>query len=171
MHELILRTATPADAPAIHALVEAHQTSAHLLPRTLPEIHRRAGSFVVADVDGRVVGCAELASLSRAVAEVRSLVVSPEWRGLGVAADLIEELRQRASTAGFETLTAFTHDATFFVRQNFSIVPHLWVPEKVGTDCVRCPLFRRCGQVAMMSPLRETVRPAVAEIHRHVAVA
>ena len=27
----------------------------------------------------------------------------------------------------------------------FSIVPHLWLPEKVFTDCVKCPLFRPCG--------------------------
>jgi hypothetical protein len=35
----------------------------------------------------------------------------------------------------------------------FSIVPHLWLSEKVFTDCVKCPLFRRCGQYAMMVPL------------------
>jgi hypothetical protein len=35
----------------------------------------------------------------------------------------------------------------------FSIVPHLWVTEKVYTDCVKCPQFRRCGQYAMVLPL------------------
>ena len=34
-----------------------------------------------------------------------------------------------------------------------SIVPHLWIPEKIFTDCVKCPQFRRCGQYAMVLPL------------------
>jgi hypothetical protein len=35
----------------------------------------------------------------------------------------------------------------------FSIVPHLWLPEKIFTDCVKCPQFRQCGQYAMIVPL------------------
>ena len=35
----------------------------------------------------------------------------------------------------------------------FSIVPHLWLTEKVFTDCVKCPQFRHCGQYAMVVPL------------------
>jgi hypothetical protein len=35
----------------------------------------------------------------------------------------------------------------------FSIVPHLWLTEKMHTDCVKCPHFRQCGQYAMVVPL------------------
>jgi hypothetical protein len=35
----------------------------------------------------------------------------------------------------------------------FSIVPHLWLTEKVFIDCVKCPQFRQCGQYAMVVPL------------------
>jgi amino-acid N-acetyltransferase len=171
MHDLVIRTATPEDAASIHALIDANRTSGHLLARDLAEVRRHASAFVVADLDGEVMGCAELLALSPIVAEIRSLVVSPDVRGMGVAGDLIEELRRRASAAGFETMTAFTHDARFFVQQNFSIVPHLWVPQKIAKDCVRCPLFRTCGQHAMIAPLRETVRHAVADLREHVAVA
>jgi len=43
----------------------------------------------------------------------------------------------------------------------FSIVPHIWVPEKVAHDCTSCALFRRCGQYAVTLPLRAgvVVRP------------
>jgi amino-acid N-acetyltransferase len=63
---------------------------------------------------------------------------------------LVEALRTRASQEGFEKLCAFTHRPGYFSRMGFSIVPHLWLPEKVFTDCVGCPLFRRCGQYAMV---------------------
>ena len=62
-------------------------------------------------------------------------------------------------------LCAFAHDPAFFVRRGFSIVPHTWVPEKIAHDCFSCPLFRNCGQYAIVleldrmsatSPLRRT---------------
>jgi hypothetical protein len=35
----------------------------------------------------------------------------------------------------------------------FSIVPHLWLLEKLFADCMTCPHFRHCGQYAMVVPL------------------
>jgi hypothetical protein len=43
------------------------------------------------------------------------------------------------------------------VRLGFSIVPHIWVPEKIAHDCTACPLFRRCGQYAVTLALRKGV--------------
>ena len=158
MSGFIMRQANAADAPALHALIASHSSEGHLLPRSLDELERHATRFVVCDVDGELMACAELAPLSSRVAEVRSLVVSRDFRRVGLAARLIGELRARARAAGFETLCAFTHDARFFVRQNFSIVPHLWLPEKITTDCLACPLFRRCQQYAMVLPLQAVAR-------------
>jgi N-acetylglutamate synthase-like GNAT family acetyltransferase len=151
--KVTLRAGTPADASALHALVSAHVQEGHLLPRDLPEIARHADRFVIGETAGRITACAELAPLSASVAEVRSLVVAGASRGNGVAGQLVEHLRARAHAAGFRTLCAFTHDARVFVRQGFSIVPHVWLPEKIATDCLSCPLFRRCNQHAMVLPL------------------
>lgn len=155
-----LRSATIADAPAIHRLIEASLKEGHLLPRSLDELTIHAPRFVVA-VDrarsrrggGSIVACAELAPLSASVAEVRSLVVDPSVRARGIGRRLVDDLRRAASRAGFERLCAFTHDAGYFVRKGFSIVPHEWVPEKIALDCAGCALFRRCGQHAVMLPL------------------
>ena len=167
-----IRPATPQDAEALYALVSAHVKEGHLLPRDLDEIARHADRFVVAERGGAIKACAELAPLSKTIAEVRSLVVSKELRRSGVAGRLIEELRERARSLGFETFCAFTHDARFFVKQGFSIVPHVWVPEKISTDCLSCALFRRCGQFAMVQSLQPVARyaPADADAGR-VAVA
>lgn len=153
MTDLVIRQATMADAEAIHALVQAHLDEGHLLPRHVSELRARAERFVVCEAGGQITACAELAPLSATVAEVRSLVVSRDFRRVGLAARMVNELRARAKARGFQTLTAFTHDARFFVRQGFSIVPHVWVPEKIATDCVGCPLFRHCDQYAMVLPL------------------
>jgi amino-acid N-acetyltransferase len=68
---------------------------------------------------------------------------------------------------GRTRLCAFTHQPGYFVRLGFSIVPHLWLREKVFTDCVGCPLFRTCGQHAMMLKLDE--RRGLAAHARQVA--
>jgi N-acetylglutamate synthase-like GNAT family acetyltransferase len=167
MTNVVIRRATPADAEALHALITSHLDEGHLLPRALDELRVHAERFLVCDLAGAIVACAELAPLSRSVAEVRSLVVSRDARRGGLARRLVVELRDRAKGAGYNTLCAFTHDARFFVRQNFSIVPHVWLPEKIMTDCQGCPLFRRCRQYAMILPLDEM--PRYGSVNRSVA--
>ena len=150
---VVLRAATPADAPAMHALIVEHLAEGHLLPREPGEVAAHAHRFVVAVRDGRIVACAELAPLSRIVSEVRSLVVTREARSLGLGGQLIDELVHQAAAAGFDRLCAFTHAPSYFVLLGFSIVPHVWLPEKIVTDCRACPQFRRCGQYAVVRPL------------------
>ena len=72
---LTLRRGRRADADSVYALVESNLDAGHLLPRTLEELESHATRFLVIEDRGRVVACAELAPLSRLMAEVRSLVV------------------------------------------------------------------------------------------------
>ena len=150
---ITLRTADEADAKKLHALIQANLEEGRLLPRTLDELVVHAGRFVVAVRSRKIIGCAELAPLSTQVAEVRSLAVDGNARGNHVGVAIVDELRRRARRDGFETLCAFTHAPGYFIHMGFSIVPHLWLTEKVFTDCVKCPLFRECGQYAMVVPL------------------
>jgi amino-acid N-acetyltransferase len=150
---ITLRTADAADAKKLHALIQANLKEGHLLPRTLDELTGRAGRFVVAVKARRIIGCAELAPLSAHVAEVRSLAVDGKSRGGRVGVMIVDELRRRARREGFEKLCAFTHAPGYFIHMGFSIVPHLWLTEKIFTDCVKCPHFRQCGQYAMVVPL------------------
>lgn len=148
-----LRTADAADAKKLYALIQANREEGHLLPRTLDELTVRAGRFVVAVKARRIVGCGELAPLSGHVAEVRSLAVDGKARGSRVGVMIVDELRRRARREGFDKLCAFTHAPGYFIHMGFSIVPHLWLTEKIFTDCVKCPLFRQCGQYAMVVPV------------------
>jgi amino-acid N-acetyltransferase len=150
---ITLRSARESEARALHALISANLEEGHLLPRTLDEVAMHVSRFVVAARGRRIVGCAELATLSAHVGEVRSLVVDQRERGHGVGTLIVDELRRRARREGFEKLCAFTHAPAYFIQMGFSIVPHTWLLEKVTTDCVRCPLFRTCGQYAMVVPL------------------
>ena len=150
---ITLRTADASEAKKLHTLIQANLEEGHLLPRTLHELTKHASRFVVAVRGRKIVGCAELASLSARVAEVRSLTVDVNARGARVGVMIVDELRRRARREGFERLCAFTHVPRYFIHMGFSIVPHLWLTEKIYTDCVKCPQFRQCGQYAMVVPL------------------
>jgi len=166
---MILRSAKDWEARTLHALIAANLEEGHLLPRTLTELTVRAARFVVATRGRRVVGCAELAALGPHVAEVRSLAVDGRERGKGIGTMIVDELRRRARAEGFEKLCAFTHAPGYFIQMGFSIVPHTWLLEKLTTDCVGCPLFRACGQYAMVVQLESVydVDRAPAAIARY----
>ena len=151
--ELEIRTAQRTEARRIHALIVSHLQEGHLLPRELDELKRHAHRFLVAVDRDRVVACGELAPLSRELAEIRSLVVDRQYRGSGVGRRLVEELREQARLGDFDRLCAFAHQPAYFVHMGFSIVPHVWLPAKISTDCTSCTLFRRCGQFAMVDDL------------------
>jgi amino-acid N-acetyltransferase len=157
MTMVTFRRAEDSDAPAIHKLISDNLEIGHLLPRTMDDVVGHAPRFIVAEADGRVIGCAELAPLSKKVAEVRSLVVDQEARGNRIGPRLLTELASAAVAQGFSTLCAFTHQPSHFVKLGFTIVPHMWVSEKIAHDCTTCPLFRRCGQYAVTLPLRDGV--------------
>ena len=163
-----LRTAVRNDAKKIHELIQRNQQVGHLLPRQLSELTSRIERFVVG-VDGRgsVVACGELAPLSSSVAEIRSLVVNEKQRGRGLGRRIVDELKLRARTAGYDDLCVFAHQPGYFAHMGFSIVPHTWLPEKIMADCRNCALFRRCEQYAMVTDL--DVTPAVQPTgHVHV---
>lgn len=184
--EVSLRAATTADAAAIHRLIAENLEAGHLLPRSIADIEEHASRFVVAelvDVEGdeaspragAVIGCAELAPLSDAVAEVRSLVVDQAFRGRTIGGRLVAHVAAAGAARNFATLCAFTHEPGHFVHLGFSIVPHIWVPEKIAHDCTGCALFLRCGQYAVTLPLRAGAsvrpqRPAAVIQGRDVAV-
>jgi amino-acid N-acetyltransferase len=166
---LTIKRAEATHAPVLHALITANLEEGHLLPRTLDELQVHADRFTIVMRGKKVVGCAELAPLSAQVAEVRSLAVDAKERQHGVGTMLVEELRRRAHEDGYDKLSAFTHAPGYFSQMGFSIVPHLWIPEKVFADCVKCPMFRRCGQYAMVAPLdapAEQAQPLVI-VARH----
>jgi len=165
----MLRTAEMHDVRHIHALITANLVEGHLLPRTREELTVHVSRFVVATRGRKIVGCGELAPLSPQVAEVRSLTVDKSARHLGVGTMLVEELRVRARREGYDKLCAFTHAPGYFIPMGFSIVPHLWIPEKIFTDCVKCPSFRQCGQYAMVLPLDSIADSIDSDAHTLVA--
>ena len=148
-----IRLADRSDAAAIGRLVAANVGPGLLLPRSSADILRHVSRFLVATRGGAVIGCGELAPLSRTMSEVRSLVVAAGERSAGIGTRLLTSLVAGGRRRGASRVCAFTHIPRAFVAQGFSIVPHTWLPEKIMTDCQGCEWFRRCAQYAVVLEL------------------
>jgi amino-acid N-acetyltransferase len=67
---------------------------------------------------------------------------------------LIEALVREASEYSLDAVFAFTYVAGFFAKMGFEEVERGELPLKVWKDCVRCPKFQCCDEIAVMRFLR-----------------
>ena len=114
-----IRSATFADVSAIVALIELNVPSGELLPRTAEFVQLNADHFLVAEREGRVVGCVHLDEYAPSLAEVRSLAVAPDAQGLGVGVGLVDALERLAHRRGYTTLFAVSNSGEFFRRRGY----------------------------------------------------
>jgi amino-acid N-acetyltransferase len=149
-----VRPAVRADVQAIADIVNQHARQGHLLPRSAEHIRASLPDWLVAEVDGVVVGIGSLLEMSPTLVEIRSLAVLPAYRSLGVGGLLVGGLVERARERGFPTVFALTRAVPFFERLAFVVTTTERFPEKVWKDCVVCPLQQCCDETAVVLELR-----------------
>lgn len=157
----MLRKAAIADARAIHRLLADYAQQGMLLPRSLPEIYTTIRSFYVyqTSTTAPISGTVCLQIWWEDLAEVRSLAVSAEAAGQGVGKQLVAACLEEARQLGIERVFALTYQQSFFERQGFTVIDKQSLPQKIWGDCVKCPKFPDCDEIAMELRLAEgTVR-------------
>ena len=149
----IIRQATERDVQPIADVVTANARHGQLLPRSAENIRASLRTWMVAEVDGRVVGIGSLLDMSPTLVEVRSLAVLPAYRSYGIGGLLVCDLVERARIRGIPTVFALTRAVPFFERLGFVVTATERFPEKVWKDCVICPLRERCDEIAVVLEL------------------
>lgn len=154
-----IRKAKTADAVRIHELVNQYARQEQMLPRTMLSIYENIRDFHVAELDGKVVGCSGLHFTWGDMAEVRSLAVDESAGKRGIGRKLVEANIAEAREHGLVQVYAFTYVTDFFAKLGFRIVPHESMPRKTWMDCINCPKFNCCDEVAMVFDLVEGAQP------------
>ena len=154
-----IRKAKTADAVRIHELVNQYARQEQMLPRTLLSIYENIRDFHVAELDGKVVGCSGLHFTWGDMAEVRSLAVDESAGKRGIGRQLVEANIAEAREHGLVQVYAFTYVTEFFAKLGFRVVAHDSMPRKVWMDCINCPKFNCCDEVAMVLDLVEGIQP------------
>jgi amino-acid N-acetyltransferase len=153
---LLLRKARMRDIPEMLALINGYASQGAMLPRTDFELAEDIRDFVVADLNGAIAGCGALHIYTPTAAEVRSLAVDPAQKAMGIGRKVVEELEREASTYGITSLFAFTYVPGFFSKLGYAQVDRGLLPQKAWKDCLRCPKFQNCDEIAVHKQLAST---------------
>lgn len=149
-----VRKARMQDVHPLLALINAYAAEGAMLPRTAFEMSENIRDFTVICSGDRVLGCAALHFYGSTAAEVRSLAVDPSFKSQGLGKLLVEAVEREAVDFGLELLFAFTYVPKFFEKLGFIVVDRGELPLKAWKDCLRCPKFQRCDEIAMRKVLR-----------------
>jgi amino-acid N-acetyltransferase len=149
-----VRKAAMRDVPDILALINSYAAAGIMLSRTEFEMSENIRDFSVAYVDKMFVGCTALHFYTPTTAEVRSLAVKPEMKQHGIGRALVEAVEEEANENELEAIFAFTYAPGFFERLGFGEVERGELPLKAWKDCLRCPKFQSCDEIAVLKRLR-----------------
>ena len=151
---LEIRKASLTDIPVILDLINAYAAKGVMLPRTEFDMAENIRDFVVAFEADRLVGCGALHFYSASSGEVRSLAVDPAVKTKGIGRALVETLEAEARAQELHSMFAFTYVAGFFEKLGFDEVDRGELPLKAWKDCLRCPKFQACDEIAMLKRLK-----------------
>lgn len=150
---MIVRAARATDVPAMLELINGYAAQDRMLERTAAFLNANLADFLVAEEDGRFLGCGALATLTADLAEVRSLAVSPAAAGRGAGRAIVRACVQRARERGLRRVFALTLVPDFFTKCGFTLTSLGHLPEKSASECPVCPKRFACDEQAMLMHL------------------
>ena len=150
----IIRKATLRDIPALLQLINGYAAQGIMLPRTEFEISENIRDFTVTYSGPQLLGCGALHFYTPVSGEVRSLAVAPSSKESGIGRVLIEALENEANHNDLQAIFAFTYVPDFFRKLGFHQVDRGLLPLKVWKDCLSCPKFECCDEIAVMKALK-----------------
>jgi amino-acid N-acetyltransferase len=150
-----IRAARLTDIPALLELINAYASGGIMLPRTEFEMAENIRDFLVAIDDGRLAGCGALHFYTPYSGEVRSLAVDPGLKTKGIGRIIVEALEAEARANELHSMFAFTYVDGFFRKLGFEEIDRGELPLKAWKDCLRCPKFQACDEIAMLKRLKD----------------
>lgn len=148
------------DARNIFDLVNAHSYDGTLLRRSYAEICENVRDFTVAyrtipnpetgRLEEEFLGCGALHLYGPHLAEVRSIVVREDRRGLGAGDAILEALIAEADEHEVASVCLFTRIPDYFEHLGFRVAERDAMPDKIYKDCQTCPRLYACDEVAMV---------------------
>ncbi|MEF3304532.1 N-acetyltransferase [Paenibacillus sp. GYB003] len=147
------RRATLDDVDSLYDIIQSYAEKGIMLPRSKEALGRHIDTFVIAEFEGRFVGCGSLFRLGKDLVEIRSLGVSDGYKGQGIGRKLVTFLTEEAKEQDIPKIMALTYEVAFFEKNGFSVVPKEIFPEKVWTDCIHCKKQHNCDEIAVLKRL------------------
>ncbi|MCK5854109.1 MAG: N-acetyltransferase [Sulfurovaceae bacterium] len=143
------------DIPQMQNLVSQDVKDGIILSRSDDEVSTNIRSYVLAKEGEKVVGYGALHIHSPRLAEIRSLIVSADYRGQNIGKQIILFALDEAKALGVtEDVLVLTYLPLFFTKLNFKEIPKESIPEhKIWADCIKCIHFPICNEISLVYKL------------------
>ena len=106
--------------------------------KELVALYESVQEFVIAEVDGHLIGCGALHVMWKSLGEIRTLMVHADWARRGIGGLLVESLEVKARDLGLKRLFCLTFEVPFFTRHGFEPIGE----KQVVSDEVYAQLLR-----------------------------
>ncbi len=152
----LIRKACFSDGPAIFRRIKAHPNE--LVPRPISDIMLNIDRFLVADLDGEIVGTAswavlpELDPAKSPSIEIQSVSVREDLQKSGLGRRLIEAALARVAEFKPDQIIVLTFTPPFFAKMGFVPVSKETLMYKLYKGCMNCAKYDSpftCPEVAM----------------------
>ena len=148
----MIRKALVNEVPEIKKVIEPFVKDRLMLPRSLHSIYTSVRDYLVlTDDEDRtsINGCCALQVCWIDIAEIRTLAVRREYQGVGAGQTLVKACIEEAAHLGLKELFTLTYVPEFFKKLGFHEVNKSTLPNKIWADCIHCPYFPDCKEIAL----------------------
>ena len=148
-----IRKAIIGDIKDVHRLLNHYADQGLLLPRSLSELYDHIRDYFVLSADDNsnsVHGVCGLRVCWEDLAEIKSLAVSEDQQGKGLGIRLVEACLKESRSLGLKKVFTLTYVPDFFMKFGFKEVEKSLLPNKIWADCLKCPKFPDCDEIALM---------------------
>ena len=132
-----IRPARTSDVVQIRAICEPLVEKRILLGKELVELYESIQEFVVAESEGKVIGCGALHVIWQDLAEVRTVAVDQNYHRHGIGAAILRELLERARLLGIHRVFCLTFETKFFASHGFAPISDVPVDAQTYAELVR----------------------------------
>jgi len=149
----MIRKTTTSDVIKIKTLIDPFVKQGLMLPRSLNSLYTFLRDFqVVCTPPGQnnIIGCCALSISWEDIGEIRTLAIRDEDQGKTNGTSLVKVCMSEAKELGLKRLFTLTYIPSFFKRIGFSEIDKSELPQKIWADCINCPYFPDCREVALI---------------------
>ena len=131
-----VRRARTADVTAVKDLIDEYAGRV-LLAKEIVTLYESVPEFLVAELDGEIVGCGALHVMWEDLGEIRTVAVHPRTVGRGVGHAIVAALIEQGRELGLRRIFVLTFEEHFFARHGFAEIDGTPVPPDVFAAMLR----------------------------------
>lgn len=147
---MIYRKPTFDDVEEIYELVNNYANDGVMLARSRNTLYETLRDMIVAEDDGKLVAVGGLHIIWNELAEVRTMAVMPGVVRQGIGKKIVEMLIEEGRALGVKQVFTLTYKPGFFKTLDFEEITKEQLPHKVWKECIDCPKFPNCDEIAML---------------------